>query len=38
MTASLLQRFATSVTDLGTALRALRQYPASLPPDEAPAA
>ena len=31
----LLQRFATSVTDLGTALRALRQDPASLPPDEA---
>ena len=33
-----LQRFATSVTDLGTALRALRQDPATLPPDEALAA
>ena len=32
-----LQRFATSVTDLGTALRALRQDPATLPPDETPA-
>ncbi len=31
----LLHRFATSVTDLGTALRAFRQYPASQPPDEA---
>jgi uncharacterized membrane protein YccC len=31
----LLQRFATSVTDLGTALRAIRLYPASLPPDDA---
>ncbi|HXT93379.1 MAG TPA: FUSC family protein, partial [Trebonia sp.] len=31
----LLQRFATSVTDLGTALRAFRLYPASLPPDDA---
>ena len=31
----LLQRFATSVTDLGTALRAFRLYPVSLPPDDA---
>jgi uncharacterized membrane protein YgaE (UPF0421/DUF939 family) len=31
----LLHRFATSVTDLGTALRAFRQYPASQPPDDA---
>jgi uncharacterized membrane protein YgaE (UPF0421/DUF939 family) len=31
----LLQRFATSVTDLGIALRALRLDPASLPPDDA---
>jgi uncharacterized membrane protein YgaE (UPF0421/DUF939 family) len=31
----LLQRFATSVTDLGTALRAFRLEPASLPPDDA---
>jgi uncharacterized membrane protein YgaE (UPF0421/DUF939 family) len=31
----LLQRFATSVTDLGTALRAFRLDPASLPPDDA---
>jgi uncharacterized membrane protein YgaE (UPF0421/DUF939 family) len=31
----LLQRFATSVTDLGTALRAFRLYPASVPPDDA---
>src|SRR6185437_12847846 len=30
-----LQRVATSVTDLGTALRAFRLYPASLPPDDA---
>jgi Fusaric acid resistance protein-like len=30
----LLHRFATSVTDLGTALRAFRQYPASQPPDD----
>jgi hypothetical protein len=30
----LLHRFATSVTDLGTALRAFRLYPASLPPDD----
>jgi len=30
----LLQRFATSVTDLGTALRAFRLYPASVPPDD----
>jgi uncharacterized membrane protein YgaE (UPF0421/DUF939 family) len=30
-----LQRFATSVTDLGTALRAFRLDPASLPPDDA---
>jgi uncharacterized membrane protein YgaE (UPF0421/DUF939 family) len=29
----LLQRFATSVTDLGTALRAFRLYPASVPDD-----
>jgi uncharacterized membrane protein YgaE (UPF0421/DUF939 family) len=34
----LLHRFATSVTDLGTALRAFRLYPASQPPDDAPAA
>jgi uncharacterized membrane protein YgaE (UPF0421/DUF939 family) len=32
----LLHRFATSVTDLGTALRAFRLYPASQPPDDAP--
>ena len=31
----LLQRFATSVTDLGTALRGFRLYPASVPPDDA---
>jgi uncharacterized membrane protein YgaE (UPF0421/DUF939 family) len=31
----LLQRFATSVTDLGTALRAFRLYPATLWPDDA---
>jgi uncharacterized membrane protein YgaE (UPF0421/DUF939 family) len=31
----LLHRFATSVTDLGTALRAFRLYPASQPPDDA---
>jgi len=31
----LLQRFATSVTDLGTALRAFRLYPASVPSDDA---
>ena len=31
----LLQRFATSVTDLGTALRAFRLYPASMRPDDA---
>ncbi len=31
----LLQRFATSVTDLGTALRAFRLYPASVSPDDA---
>ena len=30
----LLHRFATSVTDLGTALRAFRLYPASQPPDD----
>jgi uncharacterized membrane protein YgaE (UPF0421/DUF939 family) len=30
----LLHRFATSVTDLGAALRAFRQYPASQPPDD----
>jgi uncharacterized membrane protein YgaE (UPF0421/DUF939 family) len=31
----LLHRFATSVTDLGTALRAFRLYPASQTPDDA---
>jgi uncharacterized membrane protein YgaE (UPF0421/DUF939 family) len=31
----LLHRFATSVTDLGTALRGFRLYPASVPPDDA---
>ncbi|MCW2933881.1 MAG: hypothetical protein JWM19_4843 [Actinomycetia bacterium] len=31
----LLHRFATSATDLGTALRAFRSYPASQPPDDA---
>ncbi len=31
----LLQRFAASVTDLGTALRGFRLYPASVPPDDA---
>ncbi len=31
----LLHRFATSVTDLGTALRAFRLYPASQSPDDA---
>ncbi len=31
----LLHRFATSVTGLGTALRAFRLYPASQPPDDA---
>jgi hypothetical protein len=31
----LLHRFATSVTDLATALRAFRLYPASQPPDDA---
>ena len=31
----LLQRFAASVTDLGTALRAFRLYPASVSPDDA---
>jgi uncharacterized membrane protein YgaE (UPF0421/DUF939 family) len=30
----LLARFATSVTDLGTSLRAFRLYPASQPPDD----
>jgi hypothetical protein len=30
----LLHRFATSATDLGTALRAFRLYPASQPPDD----
>jgi Fusaric acid resistance protein-like len=30
----LLHRFATSVTDLGTALRAFWRYPASQPPDD----
>ena len=30
----LLHRFATSVTELGTALCAFRQYPASQPPDD----
>ena len=30
----LLHRFATSVTDLGAALRAFRLYPASQPPDD----
>jgi len=33
----LLHRFVTSVTDLGTALRAFRLYPASQPPDDVPA-
>ena len=31
----LLHRFAMSATDLGTALRAFRSYPASQPPDDA---
>ena len=32
----LLHRFATSVTEFGSALRAFRLYPASQPPDNAP--